>query len=148
MDRDRGLKALRRRVRRGARGRAITVGVHSGEGGAPAAGGGTVGDVASIHEFGLGNVPERSFVRSWADAERSDNEAKLRRLAESIVRGSNTVENGLERLGLNFAASMQKRIQSGEIGPPLDPATVERKGSSTPLIDNGQLVSSITHKVE
>lgn len=147
VDRDRGYRALLARVKRASRSRAITVGVHSGEGGAPAAGGGTVADVASIHEFGLGNVPERSFVRSWADAKKSDNQKLLREAAERIVRGA-TVDEALEQVGLVMAASMQKRIQSGEIGPPLEPATIARKGSSTPLIDTGQLVSSITHKVE
>lgn len=147
IDKDRGFRALMRRVRGAARGRAVTVGVHSGEGGAPASGGGTVADVATIHEFGLGNVPERSFVRAWADDKRSDNERLLAKLAESIVRGQNTVDEALEKAGLVMAASMQQRIRGG-IPPSLSPATIARKGSSTPLIDTGQLVSSITHKVE
>lgn len=146
IDRDRGFKALVRRVK-GARNRAITVGVHSGEGGAPAAGGGTVADVASINEFGLGNVPERSFVRAWADENKSENADLLRKIGESIVRGSGTVEDGLERAGLVMAASMQKRIAGG-IGPENAPSTIAKKGSSTPLVDEGILKASITHKVE
>ena len=137
-----------KRVDAAARGRAVTVGVHSGEGGAPSAtGGGTVADVASIHEFGLGNVPERSFVRGWADENRQDNERTMRKIGEAVVRGDYGVNEGLERAGLVFAASMQQRIRGG-IPPELSPATIARKGSSTPLIDTGQLVSSITHKVE
>lgn len=147
IDRDRGYRALLRRVQAAARGRAVTIGVHSGEGGAPAAGGGTVADVASIHEFGLGNVPERSFVRGWADEKKNDNERILRGIGEAIVRGDYSVEVGLERAGLLMVASMQQRIRGG-IAPELADVTVARKGSSTPLIDTGQLVSSITHKVE
>ncbi len=146
IDRDRGLKALVRRVKK-ARSRAITVGIHSGEGGAPTAGGAAVADVASIHEFGLGNSPERSFVRAWAEENESENHDVLRKLGELVVKGRNTVDDGLEKAGVFFAASMQKRIQGG-IPPELAESTIERKGSSTPLIDTGQLIGSITHKVE
>jgi len=137
-----------RRVKKLARGRAVTVGVHSGAGGAPAGGGGmSVGDVASIHEFGLGNNPERSFVRAFADDKRDEAAKVEARLVASAVKGTNTVDDALEKFGLWLVAAMQKRIRGG-IPPALDPVTIERKGSSTPLIDTGQLVSSITHKVE
>ena len=148
IDRDRGLKALVRRVKRVTRGRTVTVGIHSGEGAAPTAGGGTVADVASIHEFGLGDNPERSFIRAWADQDKAKHEDAERRLAESIIKGTNTPDSALEKLGVLLAAEAQKFIQDGRVSPPLDPVTIERKGSSTPLIDTGQLVSSITHKVE
>jgi hypothetical protein len=149
IDRDRGFNALERLVRDAARGRAVTVGVHSGEGGAPSGGGGmTVGDVATVHEFGLGDVPERSFVRNFADEVRDEAtkvEAKL--VGAEIRRRGSNVHEALEKFGLWLTAKMQKRIRAG-ISPALDPVTIERKGSSTPLIDTGQLVSSITHKVE
>jgi len=147
VDRDRGYRALVKRVGAAARGRAVTVGVHSGEGGAPSStGGGTVADIASIHEFGLG-VPERSFVRGWVDSNEDTANRLLREVGEAIVRGRYNVDTGLDRAGLVMAASMQQRIR-GHIPPELSPATIARKGSSTPLIDTGQLVASITHKVE
>lgn len=138
-----------RRVRRAAGGRAVTVGVHSGDAGAPAGGGSmSVGDVATIHEFGLGNNPERSFVRAFADEIKGEaNDVEARLVGEAIVRRGGNVEDALEKFGLWLVGKMQERIRGG-IAPELDPATVARKGSSTPLIDTGQLVSSITHKVE
>jgi hypothetical protein len=149
IDRDRGAKALVKRIGEGTGGRAVTVGVHDGEGGAPAGGGSlSVADVASVHEFGLGTAPERSFVRAWEEENTAKNADVFRKLAESVVKGANTVDTALDKAGLYFAASMQKRIQSGGVQPPLSQATINRKGSSTPLIDTGQLVSSITHKVE
>lgn len=148
IDRDRGYNALQRLVRDMARGRAVTVGVHSGEGGAPAGNGAlSVADVATIHEFGLGDNPERSFVRNFADEVRDEATKVEAKLVEGSIRSRRPVEDALERFGLWLTAKMQKRIRGG-IPPALDPATVERKGSSTPLIDTGQLVSSITHKVE
>lgn len=141
IDRDRGLKALMRRVAKGARGRHVKVGVLGGSGGGD---GTSVVDVASIHEFGLGNHPERSFIRAWADQDKSKHEDAERRLAESIVQGHNTVDSGLEKLGLLLAAEAQKFIQDGRVTP----ATVKAGGGNTTLIDTGQLVSSISHEVE
>lgn len=147
-DRDRGFKALMRRVKGAAKGRGVTVGIHSGEGGAPVPGGGTVIDVGTIHEFGLGDAPERSFIRRWADEDEADHRVTERKMAESIIKGQNTAAEALEKMGLLFAAEAQKFISDGRATPALDPVTIARKGSSTPLIDTGQLRSSITHKVE
>lgn len=141
-DRDRGLKAFIRRVKPLARTQAVKVGILSGTGGAPASGGGTVIDVASIHEFGLGNHPERSFIRAWADADKEKHKDAERRLAESVVRGTNTAAAALEKLGVLLAAEAQKFIQSGRVSPATD------KPGGTTLIDTGQLVGSISHEVE
>jgi hypothetical protein len=144
VDRDRGYRALLKRLRRARKRRAITVGVHSDTGGHGAL---SVVDIASIHEFGLGTVPERSFLRAWFDRERIENERIMVRLAESVIAGKNTVDVALEKMGLVFVGGLQKFVRAG-IPPALAPATVARKGSSTPLIDTGQLVSSMLHKVE
>lgn len=146
-DRDKGYRKLKRQVQSVASQRAVTVGVHDGVGGAAAGGGGaSVADVASIHEYGLGNVPERSFVRGFADENKADNDRVIKKAAEQVVKGAD-VTTVLDRAGLYLVGKMQGRIQGG-IAPPLAAATVARKGSSTPLIDTGQLISSITHEVE
>jgi len=148
IDRDRGYKALLARVRKAARGRTVKVGVLSGEGGAPAGDGAkSVLDVATFHEFGIGHNPERSFVRAWADANKDEHITLERKLAESVVEGSNTIESALEKMGLLLAASMQANIRSG-VGPANAESTIDRKGSSSQLIDTGQLVSAISHEVE
>ena len=148
-DRDKGWKALMRRAQKAARGRAVTVGVHSGEGGAPAGGGSlSVADVATIHEYGLGNSPERSFVRAFADEKRDEaNEVEAKLVGAAIMGKGGSIDDALERFGTWLVGMMQKRIRAG-IQPGNAPATEAAKGSSTPLIDTGQLVSSITYKVE
>jgi hypothetical protein len=148
IDRDRGFNALERLTRDAARGRAVTVGVHSGEAGEPSGESGlTVGDVATINEFGLGDVPERSFVRAFADEVRDEATKVEAKLVGAAITKRGNVQDALEKFGLWLTAKMQKRIRGG-IAPPNDPATIARKGSSTPLINTGQLVSSITHEVE
>lgn len=148
LDRDLGYRDLVRRVEKASgAGRSVTVGIHAEDDAATADGSSTILEVASYHEFGIG-VPERSFVRNWAEENEKENEEILRKLAESVVKGQNTVEEGLEKAGLVLAASMRARIQAGQITPALAESTIERKGSSVPLIDQGVLVSSIASKVE
>ncbi len=102
-------------------------------------------EVATINEFGLG-VPERSFIRDWADQNQAKNEERLKAIGIQVLKGSYTVDVGLGRLGALFQGEIQQRISSG-IAPPNAPSTIARKESSTPLIDTGQLRSSILWKV-
>lgn len=106
----------------------------------------TVADIATIHEYGLGHNPERSFIRAWADENKSANEKALIKIGQAVVEGKFTAEQGLDRAGLLFVAQIQKRIK-GNIPPPLNAATIKKKKSSTPLINTGQLWTSIRHKV-
>jgi phage gpG-like protein len=53
----------------------------------------------------------------------------------------------LEQAGEYIAGKMVDKISSG-LSPGLKPATIAAKGSSTPLIDTGELISQVTHKME
>lgn len=135
-DRDRGWKALVKRAKTLARPPGVKVGI---------IGGGEVADVATIHEFGIGDHPERSFIRAWADQDADEHRRSEKLLAESVVKGENTTDEALEKLGLVLAASSQKFISDGRVQPP----TVKASGDgNTTLVDTGQLKSSITHEVE
>lgn len=105
----------------------------------------TVVDVAAIQEFGLG-VPERSWLRDWFEEASEENRETLRRLALLVLKGQKTAEQALELAGLKFVGDMQKRISQG-IPPPNAPSTIAAKGSSTPLIDSGQMRQSLSHLV-
>lgn len=151
-DRDGGFAALFKRLGDSA-GLVLTVGIHGPEGKEPAenpdgkpAGPLTVADIATIHEYGLGHNPERSFIRAWADENKAQNEQALIKIGQAVVQGKFTAEQGLDRAGVRFVAEIQARIKA-HIPPPLQLKTIERKKSSTPLIDKGQLWSSIRHKV-
>jgi len=146
IDRDRGYRALMRRLKSAARRRSVTVGIHAEEGGAGHEESDlTVADVASIHEFGLNGV-ERSFLRAWADQDRDKHRDLERRMAESVVRGQNTVDAALEKMGVLLVAECQGFIQSDSVSP----KTIKKDPQDNPttLIATGQLVGSITHKVE
>lgn len=107
----------------------------------------TVLEVATFHEFGTINVPERSFIRS-NDFRNKEKYKKIKQeVLNKFVKQQMTLKQGLGLLGLRVEADIKEGITQG-IEPELRPETIARKGSSTPLIDTGQLRSSITHKVD
>ncbi len=129
----------------------VVVGVLAdGKGAAPAKGaeGMTVLDLATIHEFGApaSHIPQRSFVRAYVDENREQIRAWQRGLLTTIFAGRITAQQALNQLGAKVAAGIQTRIAAG-IAPPNAQSTIDRKGSSTPLIDTGQLRSSVTWAV-
>lgn len=127
----------------------ISVGIHAAEGGTQE-GGVAVSDYAAVHEFGAPEhgIPARSWLRGWFDEASEDNKKLFRQAMQGVVKGQvPSIEVAMDRVGLRFVGDIQKRITAG-IEPALQQATIDRKGSSTPLIDTGTLRSSITHKVE
>lgn len=107
----------------------------------------TVLEVAIINEFGGGNVPSRSFLRAWFDENADRARSTLTKLLQQVVDGKLTKQKALEQFGLWCQGEVQKRIAAG-IPPPNAPSTVAKKGSSKPLINKGQLRSSITFAID
>src|SRR5436190_2045458 len=99
-DTDKGYDALFKRVGDLAKGRALTVGVHQDEGGAAHENGNgmTVLEVATINEFGEG-VPERSFIRAWADENTASNDDYLRRAGQEVIKGRMSADTALAQVG-------------------------------------------------
>lgn len=152
-DIDRGFKGLLQRLNKKAVD--LTVGLHEQDGAETKLtddederGEGTpLIVVALAHEFGLG-VPRRSFIRDWEDQKREEHKDDLRKIAKAVILNQvPSSEKGLERLGSLYVAQVQKRISDG-IQPALEEETKIRKGSSKPLIDTGQLRSSIAFAVK
>lgn len=101
----------------------------------------TVGEIAEIHEYGLGNVPERSFIRAWFDANPGKIKEALARLMASMVKGNRTKTQVLDLYGQWAVGQIQQRMAAG-----IPPELKYREG--TPLIDTGQLRASISYRVE
>lgn len=106
----------------------------------------SVGEVAAFHEFGTATIPERSFIRAWYDESLERNKQAFRAVMKSVTRGEITTAQAFGQLGALFVADIQKRIVE-HIPPPLADSTIKAKGSSTPLVDTGQLKASITYEV-
>jgi phage gpG-like protein len=154
-DRDLGMKAVMRTLDQlRAEQPHVVVGITGKSGGKPHQGavGATIVDIGAVHEFGAGNVPERSFLRATVDQHRD----KYRKYLGSGVRReildaakTGATEGGtrtLKRLGLMAEGDIKKRIAEG-IDPPLHPLTIKRKKSTKQLIDSGQLRASIASEL-
>jgi hypothetical protein len=102
--------------------------------------------IAAIHEFGLGGMPQRSFLRSAFD----ENKPMINKMGDHIVnsaiKGIST-ETALDQLGNVVQGMVQKKIVDGPFVPN-SPATIKRKKSSKPLIDTGHLRQSIRYVIE
>lgn len=106
-------------------------------------------EVAAVHEFGAprAGIPARSFIRATID-ERTEDIARLERvMLAKVVAGDIELKPALDAVGAKVAGWIQQRIAAG-IDPPLSPATVAKKKSSTPLVDTGQLRSAVSWLVE
>ena len=109
----------------------------------------TNAELAAIHEYGAprANIPERSFLRATADAKRQEWLALMERGLRLAVAGRLSVKASLSLVGEQAVADIRTRIRS-HIPPPLQPATVARKGSSVPLVDTSRLLMSIAYEVK
>ncbi len=158
-DIDKGAKALLSRLAKAA---GVRVGLLEKEGRAPAAKGGgrvTVLDVGTFNEFGTTrasavspehsginvvweHIPPRSFIGGWFDEYAAQNEALVSRVMRAVAAGKLSPETAQKQLGSVFKGQIQARMAAG-IKPANAQSTIDRKGSSKPLIDTGQLRSSI-----
>jgi hypothetical protein len=102
--------------------------------------------IAAANEFGAPRrkIPERSFMRSTFDETKGTVADLVGKEYDKILKGSSTVLVSLGRLGAYMKGAIQKKIQRGPFVANR-PFTIERKGSSRPLIDTGQLRQSIQH---
>jgi hypothetical protein len=145
IDIDRGAAALMNSMKQGG---TVKVGVFGDKAGAAHGEGLTVVEVATVHEFGdpEQGIPRRSFIRDYVDLHRRELEARLTRLGRQVIKGK-SLKTLLDQYGLVVVGEIQTRI-ANKISPPNSPVTVKRKGSDVPLIDTGQLRSSIAHLAE
>jgi hypothetical protein len=150
IDRDRGWKRIEAEMRAMKKGAGVTVGIQGNEANETHGKGSdyTNAQIGTVHEFGSidGTIPERSFIRSTMDAQSKPIAQLAARLMAGVIVGKMTRRKGLGILGQHVLGEIRKTIRAG-IDPPLQQATIDRKGSSKPLIDTGQLVGSLTYKV-
>jgi len=106
--------------------------------------------VAITHEYGdpARRIPQRSFIRAALDRDRDEILDRMTIEAESVIRGRDP-EQAAARVGLYAEERIRAFIRQGHVRPPLSPVTIARrpKGTTTPLLDTGQLVASITSAV-
>lgn len=104
--------------------------------------------IAAIHEFGAPekNIPSRSFMRTTIAEKQKSWGALAERGAKGMLHGEN-LASVLDKIGFRAKIDIQQKIKSITT-PKLADSTVERKGSSKPLVDTGIMLQSIQNTVE
>lgn len=100
----------------------------------------TVGLIASVHEFGLGNCPRRSFIADWFEEATPEMIVFVKRLTLLLVQGKIKDGQFVKLLGEKAKGDIQKRMALG-----IEPKPLKYR-VGTPLIDTGVLRSSITYR--
>lgn len=106
----------------------------------------TVMDVFLWNEFGTANRPARSMIRGWVDENRDATLAKLAGVMRLVASGAVPKEEAFAFFGRWCVSEVRQRMQRG-IAPGNQESTIRKKGSSTPLIDSGQLLQFISYVV-
>lgn len=110
--------------------------------------------IANVHEFGViiskatGNIviPERSFMRSTFDEKERDWAKFMESRLKKVLNFQMTVEQMYDQVGAKAVSDIQKKIRDLR-DPPNAESTIEKKGSSNPLIDSGDMRRRVTWKV-
>ena len=106
----------------------------------------TIGQVAAIHELGIG-VPERSWLRSWMDANEQRMKQETASAYAAFIAGRVSRKKALEGLGFKWVRELRENIELGRITPPLAASTIARKGHAIPLLATGSVKNAITFKL-
>jgi phage gpG-like protein len=97
----------------------------------------TNAQIGTFHEFGTGNMPERSFLRSTIVENQSKINEMLRKADQQMIEGKLSPEIAVGRVGATVATWVKKKILSN-----IPPRTKPEGGIM--LVDTGQLVGSIS----
>jgi len=92
-------------------------------------------------------IPERSWLRSGYDENIDAITNKVQELLPEVLENNINPYDFMNSIGLEFAGMIQQKLRN--LSEPANSSmTIERKGSTNPLIDSGRLVGAIRHEVE
>ena len=109
----------------------------------------TVEELAAIHEYGVG-VPERSFIRSTANANHRSISRQYQEGLRAAIRGTGGSADGLHAIGRLLSAEMKRKLEHGRL-PPLAASTLadpNRDPRGLPLVDTEQILGAIGWEVK
>lgn len=134
-DRDRGARALTRRLEKLARAPRVTVGVHAdtGEQQHDGPSEATVLEVATFNEFGTAKQQPRSFVRASVDEKERDIERGLAKAAEHAARRGVDIDDVLREVGESVADRMRSRVpaETGSLRDAIEVRVGEQEGDES-----------------
>jgi hypothetical protein len=102
--------------------------------------------IAAINEYGAPSrgQPPRPFFRRMISAKQNEWAPAI---ADLLKSNGMDAEKALELAGAAIAGQLRQSI-TDLVDPPLAPSTIAKKGFDKPLIDTGQMLSSVDHEVK
>ena len=94
-----------------------------------------------------GPIPERPFMRNAMRDNSASYRSAMKTSAAKLLRGETSLRTVLSKLGVIAQGDVQAEITS-LASPPNSPVTIKLKGSSNPLIDEGEMRAAVTWKVD
>lgn len=106
----------------------------------------SIAEYAARNEYGSRQIPERSFIRSTIDEKRSQIFKLIENQFDQTLQLKESPQRALETIGIYTEKEIKRKITS--LRQPFNsPVTIERKGSSNPLIDTGLMRQSIRYNI-
>lgn len=106
----------------------------------------SMAQIAAENEFGTKTTPPRPFISTSFEENRDRINNIIAGEYGRIIDGQSTVKRSLNLIGLFGVDIIQQKIRAIR-SPPNSPRTIAIKKSSKPLIDFGQMIQSVRHKV-
>lgn len=128
------------------RSRKINVGITGNE----SVEGVSVVDYAMYNEFGTSRgIPARPFMSTTYDRHHKKTEQLIEHMYGQMLDGKMDPDHLLKTAGAYYQSKVQDTIRDAKTwAVPNHPKTIERKGSSSPLIDTGRMVQSVRYEIE
>ena len=107
-----------------------------------------IATIAAVNEFGSedGTIPERSAIRDGVAQAEPQIKKLYEKKASDVINGDMDVKQLQGLVGELAVGSIVGLIESG-VSPANAQSTIDRKGSSKPLIDTGAYRQSITYRL-
>lgn len=137
-DKDEDFKRMEKEVA-SLKGRNVKVGI-MGEG--------EVLEYAMYNEFGTSRIPARPFMQQTFDNNKAEIDKFIDFLGDQILNGKGNADRALRLIGETYQLKVQQTIRDAKSwAVPNNPKTVEQKGSSSPLIDQGRMIGAVRYEI-
>jgi len=148
-DTDKGMEEIRKQIAALSQ-LSVKVGIIEGSGSKK---GVSIAEYAAYNEYGVPGkkkkwqIPPRPFIRGFIENESEAIKATQEKLYKLVSEGKMDAATAIARLGQFAQDGIKRYIIGGDFEPNAE-LTVQRKGSSRPLIDTGTMRNSIRYQVE
>ena len=150
-DTDKGMQEIRKQIAALSQ-KYVKAGIVEGSGSVD---GVDIAQYAAWNEYGVPGkpggkkkwrIPPRPFIRGFVENNLEKIKATQERLLKQVSAGKMTADVAIGRLGQYAQDGIKRYIVGGNFEPNAE-ATIQRKGSSRPLIDTGTMRNTVRYQI-